>query len=121
MLNVNEGLPDDPAGGEKQLLGISARQIDRRLRAKKSERKRHIYGRTKPGSLLQHAIPVKSDSWDMQAPGFSEIDLVAHGGNLAGFRVTFPSLESPPKFTFLDGLTRASSLSGGVPSLNVHP
>ena len=31
---------------EKQLLGISARQIDRRLRAKKSERKRRIYGRT---------------------------------------------------------------------------
>jgi hypothetical protein len=39
---------------EKQLLGISARQIDRRLQAKKSERKRRIYERTKPGSLLKH-------------------------------------------------------------------
>ena len=47
---------------EKQLLGISARQIDRRLKAKKSERKRRIYGRTKPGSLLKHHIPVKTDS-----------------------------------------------------------
>ena len=41
---------------ENQLLGISARQIDRRLQAKKSERKRRIYGRTQPGSLLKHHI-----------------------------------------------------------------
>jgi hypothetical protein len=61
---------------EKQLLGISARQMDRRLRAQKSERKRRIYGRTKPGSLLKHHIPVKTDSWDVTSPGFSEIDLV---------------------------------------------
>src|ERR1700676_1070236 len=66
---------------EKQLLGISARQIDRRLRARKSERKRRVYGRTKPGSLLKHHIPVKTDSWDVTSPGFSEIDLVAHSGN----------------------------------------
>jgi hypothetical protein len=66
---------------EKQLLGISARQIDRRLRARKSERKRRIYGRTKSGSLLKHHIPVKTDSWDVTSPGFSEIDLVAHCGN----------------------------------------
>jgi hypothetical protein len=51
---------------EKQLLDISARQIDRRLKGKKSERKRRIYGRTKPGSLLKHHIPVKTDSWDVR-------------------------------------------------------
>ena len=66
---------------EKQLLEISARQIDRRLKAQKSERKRRIYGRTQPGSLLKHPIPVKTDSWDVTVPGFSEIDLVAHCGN----------------------------------------
>jgi hypothetical protein len=66
---------------EKQLLGISARQIDRRLGAKKTKWKRRIYGRTKPGSLLKHHIPVKTDSWDVTTPGFSEIDLVAHCGN----------------------------------------
>jgi len=66
---------------EKQLLGISARQIDRRLKAKKSERKRRMYGRTKPGSLLKHHIPVKTDSWDVSSPGFSEVDLVSHSGN----------------------------------------
>src|SRR5438445_31250 len=66
---------------EKQLLRISARQIDRRLKAKKSERKRRIYGRTQPGALLKHHIPVKTDSWDVKAPGFTEIDLVSHSGN----------------------------------------
>jgi hypothetical protein len=66
---------------ENQLLGISARQIDRRLQAKKGERKRRVYGRTKPGSLLKHHIPVKTDRWDVTGPGFSEVDLVAHCGN----------------------------------------
>jgi len=51
------------------------------LRARKSERKRRAYGRTKPGSLLKHHIPVKTDCWDVTSPGFSEIDLVAHCGN----------------------------------------
>ena len=66
---------------EKQLLGISARQIDRRLQAKKNQCKRRSYGRTKPGTLLKHHIPVKTDSWDVPTPGFAEIDLVSHSGN----------------------------------------
>ena len=66
---------------EKQLLGISARQIDRRLQAKKNQCKRRSYGRTKPGTLLKHHIPVKTDSWDVTTPGFAEIDLVSHSGN----------------------------------------
>lgn len=68
---------------EAQLLKISARQIDRRLRSKKSERKRRVYGGTRPGLLLKHHIPVKTDSWDVKTPGFSEIDLVAHSGDSA--------------------------------------
>jgi transposase InsO family protein len=66
---------------EKQLLRISARQIDRRLKAKKTQQRRRIYGRTKPGYLLKHHIPVKTDNWDVTCPGFTEIDLVAHSGN----------------------------------------
>jgi len=66
---------------EQQLLRISARQIDRRLRAKKQAQRRRIYGRTKPGGLLKHQIPVKTDSWDVKTPGFAEIDLVSHSGN----------------------------------------
>jgi hypothetical protein len=69
------------AAVEKQLLRISARQIDRRLQAKKQAQRRRIYGRTKPGCLLKHQIPVKTDSWDVKRPGFAEIDLVSHSGN----------------------------------------
>jgi transposase InsO family protein len=68
---------------ERQLLRISARQIDRRLRAKKTQHQRRMYGRTKPGLLLKHHIPVKTDSWDVDRPGFTEIDLVSHSGNSA--------------------------------------
>lgn len=66
---------------EKQLLAMSARQMDRRLQPRKREQKRKIYGRTKPGGLLKHHIPVKTDSWDVKGPGFAEIDLVSHSGN----------------------------------------
>jgi len=68
---------------EKQLLQISPRQIDRRLQAAKTQRRRRIYGRTKPGYLLKHHIPVKTDRWDVQSPGFTEVDLVSHSGNSA--------------------------------------
>lgn len=66
---------------EQQLLGLSARQMDRRLASRKRERRGRIYGGTKPGSLLKHHIPVKTDRWDVQRPGFVEVDLVAHSGN----------------------------------------
>jgi hypothetical protein len=68
---------------EKQLLTISARTIDRRLKPKKNRLKKRIYGRTKPGSLLKHQIPIKTDNWDVKTPGYSEIDTVSHSGNNA--------------------------------------
>jgi len=68
---------------ERQLLHISARQMDRRLQAQKSQKRRRIYGRTKPGYLLKHQIPVKTDRWDVTLPGFTEVDLVSHSGNSA--------------------------------------
>ena len=68
---------------EQQLLRISARQMDRRLKAQKRQRRRSIYGRTKPGYLLKHHIPVKTDRWDVHHPGFTEVDLVSHSGNSA--------------------------------------
>jgi hypothetical protein len=67
---------------ERQLLRISARQMDRRLNAQKAQRRR-IYGHTKPGYLLKHHIPVKTDRWDVQSPGFTEVDLVSHSGHSA--------------------------------------
>jgi len=71
------------AQAQKQLLKISPATIDRRLRPKKRQLKKHLYGHTKPGTLLKHHIPIKTDSWDVQTPGFTEIDLVSHSGNSA--------------------------------------
>jgi hypothetical protein len=66
---------------ERQLLRISSRQIDRRLQSKKSELRHRIYGRTKPGTLLKHQVPIKTDHWDVSTPGFTEIDLVSHSSD----------------------------------------
>ena len=49
--------------------------------ATRRSNERRIYGRTKPGYLLKHHIPVKTDSWDVKSPGFTEVDLVSHSGN----------------------------------------
>ncbi len=68
---------------ESQLLAISPRQIDRRLAPHKRKLSKRIYGRTKPGTLLKHHIPIRTDNWDVHRPGFVEIDLVSHSGNNA--------------------------------------
>jgi len=65
---------------ERQLLAISARQIDRRLRERKHRLQRRRYGGTRPGALLKHQIPVKTEAWDVRVPGFTEVDLVSHSG-----------------------------------------
>ena len=68
---------------EKQLLSISPAQIDRRLKNKKNRKKKKIYGTTRPGTLLKHHIQIKTDNWDVNTPGFLEIDLVSHSGSSA--------------------------------------
>ena len=68
---------------ERQLRAISPRQIDRRLQSRKRILRRRLYGRTKPGTLLKHHIPIKTDHWDVTRPGFTEIDLVSHSGECA--------------------------------------
>jgi hypothetical protein len=65
---------------EKKLLEISASTMDRHLKPLKNKLKRRIYGRTKPGTLLRHKIPVKTDHWDVEQPGYLEADLVSHSG-----------------------------------------
>lgn len=68
---------------EAKLRTISPRQMDRVLAAHKRTIRRRQYGRTKPGTLLKHQIPLKTDRWDVTVPGFTEIDLVAHSGDRA--------------------------------------
>ena len=68
---------------EKELLSISPRQIDRRLGPYKKQVKKRLYGRTKPGTLLKHQIPIKAERWETTVAGFGEIDLVSHSGDRA--------------------------------------
>ncbi len=70
-------------GEIQQLFAISPRQIDRRLAAQKRALKKRLYGRTQPGTLLKHQIPIKTTHWDVHQPGFHEMDTVAHCGNSA--------------------------------------
>ena len=62
---------------QKELLRISSRQIDRRLKDKKLLLKKRRYGTTKPGSLLKHQIPIRTKSWDITQAGYLELDTVA--------------------------------------------
>lgn len=66
---------------ERLLMAISPRQMDRRLKPRKVEMARRIYGRTKPGVLLKHMIPVKTEHWNVKDPGYTETDTVSHSGN----------------------------------------
>jgi len=68
---------------EAQLLRISPRTIDRALKGKKRELRRRLYGRTKPGTLLRHQIPIKCEHWDVKTAGHLELDTVSHGGGSA--------------------------------------
>lgn len=68
---------------EEKLLRISPRQIDRRLKSRKAKAGKRLYGRTKPGTLLKHQIPIKTDHWDVTSPGWTEVDTVSHSGNSA--------------------------------------
>ncbi len=68
---------------EQALLAISPRQMDRRLAPYKRRLKRRLYGRTKPGTLLKHHIPLRTEHWEVTTPGFTEVDLVSHSGDCA--------------------------------------
>jgi hypothetical protein len=69
----------------KQLRAISAAQADRLLAPRKAQCKHRGRSGTKPGSLLKHHIPIRTDNWDITRPGWLEADTVAHcGGSLEG-------------------------------------
>lgn len=74
-----------PALRRQRLLAVSPRTLDRLLNP---IRRRHgTRGRcgTRPGSLLKHQIPIKTEHADVRQPGVMEADTVAHCGNsLAG-------------------------------------
>jgi hypothetical protein len=69
-----------PQTVEAQLLRLSPRQMDRRLAPYRQPGATGRFGRTKPGTLLKHQVPLRTDRWEVTVPGFTEIDLVAHCG-----------------------------------------
>jgi hypothetical protein len=65
----------------EQLTAISAATIDRRLASERAHLKVKGRSGTKPGTLLKGRIAIKTFSeWDDAAPGFCQVDLVAHEG-----------------------------------------
>ena len=68
---------------EAELLTISPRQTDRRLRGQKRRIRQRIYGRTKHGTLLKHQIPIRTTHWDVTTPGYVEVAVVPHTGDSA--------------------------------------
>ena len=67
------------------LLTLSPATADRLLKSARAHSRPHGLSTTKPGSLLKHAIPIRTFAqWDDARPGFMEIDLVAHCGTYGG-------------------------------------
>lgn len=64
-----------------RLLAVSSRTLDRLMQPV-----RRVHGTrgrcgTRPGSLLRHQIPIKTEHADVHKPGVMEADTVAHCGN----------------------------------------
>ncbi len=73
---------------KQKLLTISAATIDRIMAASRSNFSKKGLATTKPGSIIKKHIPIKTDQWDEQQPGFLEADTVAHcGTSVAGMFV----------------------------------
>lgn len=73
--------PETLAEVIKSLLAtISASTIDRLLKPQRAKHQKCGLVTTKPGSILKHHIPVKTNQWDETKPGFLEADTVAHCG-----------------------------------------
>lgn len=68
------------------LMRMSAATIDRKLAGERAKLFPRGRSHTKPGTLLNSQIPVRTwAEWDDAVPGFVEIDLVGHeGGNNFG-------------------------------------
>ncbi len=71
---------DLPFETVKVLLYISASTIDRLFKPLRAKRRGRGRATTKPGTLLKNQIPIKTDQWDENRPGFLEADTVAHCG-----------------------------------------
>jgi len=66
---------------KKQLMIISSKTLDRRLKKEIEIRKlNRSRGMTRHGTLLKSSIPIRLTEWNRQELGFVETDTVAHNG-----------------------------------------
>jgi hypothetical protein len=74
-----------PRAVRTKLLRISPATMDRLLRPVRVHYPGKGLSGTRPGTLLRHQIPIRTDNRDIHHPGFLEADTVAHcGGSMAG-------------------------------------
>lgn len=70
---------------EDLLRAISPATIDRILSKFRGKFTKRGLCTTRPGSIIRDLIPIKTNQWDENRPGFIEVDLVAHcGTSVAG-------------------------------------
>ncbi|MDR0307246.1 MAG: ISNCY family transposase [Chitinispirillales bacterium] len=69
---------------KRLLLSVNRATLDRILKPIRAKHHKGMCG-TKPGTLLKNQIPIRTDNWDINSPGYMEADTVAHcGGSTAG-------------------------------------
>jgi hypothetical protein len=69
----------------QKLLGVSSASIDRLLAPCRASQGGRARCGTRPGTLLRKQIPIRTEHWDVNGPGFIEADTVAHcGESMAG-------------------------------------
>ena len=87
-----------PERVRRRLLQISPATMDRLLKKVRARYPGKGLCGTRPGTLLKHQIPIRTDNRDIDRPGFLEADTVAHGGaSMAGdfiWSLTFTDIYS---------------------------
>ncbi len=77
------GSPDSIVA--EKLRTISAATIDRIFKSVRPKFKKRGFSATRSGTLLRKQIPIQTDQWDQDRPGFIESDTVHHcGQSMAG-------------------------------------
>jgi hypothetical protein len=79
----------------QSLRRISPATLDRLLQPSRVKYKGRGRSTTKPGTLLRKQIPIKTNQWDEEKPGFLEADTIAHCGEtlLGQFAYTIDTVD----------------------------
>lgn len=74
---------------KEKLLTMSHGTCASLLQKIRAHQIKKLHGTTKPGTLLKSQIPLRTGPWNESAPGYAEIDLVAHCGESAAGEFAF--------------------------------